>query len=190
MSDAVPPPDAAAASKADPAELTLRGQPRAVTRLNRRVLMVLAGALILFVFGATMLALDPPSFRGGEGGQELYNVRNKPTAEGLGRPAAQLCRRPAEARSAPAWRLGRCSRQDRGRFGSDATGAKIRGAGPAVPAEPRRRCAPRGAHPAGPPEPGREGVRRLFQGIRPAAGAASDAGIKHLSARGPLAFRA
>lgn len=83
MSDAVPPHDAAAGSKADPAELTLRGQPRAVTRLNRRVLMVLAGALILFVFGATMLALDPPTFRGQQDGQELYNVRNKPTAEGL-----------------------------------------------------------------------------------------------------------
>ena len=84
MTANVPPPGSAPGSKADPDELTLRAQPRAVTRLNRRVLMVLAGALILFVFGATMLALDPPSFRGGQvSGEELYNVRNKPTAEGL-----------------------------------------------------------------------------------------------------------
>ena len=84
MTATAPPPGAAPGPKADPDELTLRVQPRAVTRLNRRVLMVLAGALILFVFGATMLALDPPSFRGGQGsGDELYNVRNKPTAEGL-----------------------------------------------------------------------------------------------------------
>ena len=83
MSGAAPSPDAAPGPKTDPAELTLRGRPRAVTRLNRRVLMVLAGALILFVFGATMLALDPPSFRGQQNGQELYNVRNKPTADGL-----------------------------------------------------------------------------------------------------------
>ncbi|MCG8596677.1 MAG: TrbI/VirB10 family protein [Kiloniellales bacterium] len=83
MSDAATTPDAASASKADPAELTLRGQPRAVTRLNRRVLIVLAGALILFVFGAALLALDPPTFRGDQDRQELYNTRNKPTAEGL-----------------------------------------------------------------------------------------------------------
>ena len=83
MSDTTAPPGTASGPKADPDELTLRAQPRAVTRLNRRVLMVLAGALILFVFGATMLALDPPSFRGRQGGEELYNVRNKPTAEGL-----------------------------------------------------------------------------------------------------------
>jgi len=69
--------------KADPEALTLRARPRTVARINRRVLIVLAAAGCALIFLATMLALDPPRFRDGEAGRELYNIDNKPTAEGL-----------------------------------------------------------------------------------------------------------
>jgi type IV secretion system protein VirB10 len=69
--------------KVDPEELTLRARPRPVTRINRKVLMLVAGLGLLLVFGATIVALDPPSLRGGREREELYNVANKPTAEGL-----------------------------------------------------------------------------------------------------------
>ena len=72
--------------KADPEELALRARPRPVTRINRRVLIVLVGAGSLLILGATIFALDPPSlFDRGETGSELYNVTNKPTPEGLQR---------------------------------------------------------------------------------------------------------
>lgn len=69
--------------KVDPDELALRARPRPVTRINKKVLVVLAGLGLLLVFGATIVALDPPSLRGEREGKELYNVTNKPTAEGL-----------------------------------------------------------------------------------------------------------
>ena len=72
--------------KTNPEELALRTRPRPVTRINRRVLMVLVGAGSLLVLGATIFALDPPSlFDRKETGSELYNVTNKPTPEGLQR---------------------------------------------------------------------------------------------------------
>lgn len=72
--------------KADPEDLALRSRPRPVTRINRRVLMVLVGIGSLLVLGATIFALDPPSlFDRKETGSELYNVSNKPTPEGLQR---------------------------------------------------------------------------------------------------------
>ncbi|HIC82162.1 MAG TPA: TrbI/VirB10 family protein [Kiloniellaceae bacterium] len=72
--------------KVDPEDLALRAKPRPVTRINRRVLMVLVGAGSLLILGATIFALDPPSlFDRKETGSELYNVSNKPTPEGLQR---------------------------------------------------------------------------------------------------------
>ena len=72
--------------KVDPEDLALRAKPRPVTRINRRVLMVLVGTGTLLVLGATIFALDPPSlFDRRETGSELYNVINKPTPEGLQR---------------------------------------------------------------------------------------------------------
>ena len=69
--------------KVDPAELTLRARPRPVTRINKKVLVVLVALGLLLVFGATIVALDPPSLRGERDGEELYNITNKQTAEGL-----------------------------------------------------------------------------------------------------------
>jgi len=87
MSDATtgatPEPRTDPPPKADPENLTLRPRPQPVTRLNRRVLVGLAALGGLLIFGAMMVALDPPSFRSGEQGRELYNVERKPTAEQL-----------------------------------------------------------------------------------------------------------
>lgn len=83
MSDTTPEPRSGPPPKADPENLTLRPRPQPVTRLNRRVLIGLAALGGLLVFGAMMVALDPPSFRSGGQGRELYNVERKPTAEQL-----------------------------------------------------------------------------------------------------------
>lgn len=66
----------------EPEGLVLRGRPRPVTRFNRKILMVGAGLGSAAIFGATMLALHPPSFRQG-GEKELYNLERKAIAEGL-----------------------------------------------------------------------------------------------------------
>ena len=80
----IPDPPDANAPKIDPEELTLRAKPRPVTRINRRVLMLLFGTGLLLIFGATIFALDPPNlFDRDRAGTELYNVDNKPTPEGL-----------------------------------------------------------------------------------------------------------
>ena len=62
------PPDASAA-KVDAEALALRAKPRPVTRINRRVLILLSGTGLLLIFGATIFALDPPRLfdRGGTG---------------------------------------------------------------------------------------------------------------------------
>ena len=83
MSDTTPEPRSAPPPKADPENLTLRPRPQPVTRLNRRVLIGLAALGGLLVFGAMIVALDPPSFRSGGQGRELYNVERKSTAEQL-----------------------------------------------------------------------------------------------------------
>jgi type IV secretion system protein VirB10 len=69
--------------KSDPESLTLRARPRPVTRFNRRVLIGISVVACIAIFGATLIALNPPSFRGAPSGEELYNVDRKPTAEGL-----------------------------------------------------------------------------------------------------------
>ncbi|MEQ8393676.1 MAG: TrbI/VirB10 family protein [Gammaproteobacteria bacterium] len=74
---AAPPP------KTDPESLTLRARPRPVTRFNRKVVIVGAALGSTAILGATLVALDPPSFREDRPGGELYNVDRKPTAEGL-----------------------------------------------------------------------------------------------------------
>ncbi|WP_075258188.1 TrbI/VirB10 family protein [Herbaspirillum camelliae] len=70
------------APKVAPENLTLRAPPRAVTRLNRRTLAILAGGLSVAVLGALMWSLQPP--RRGTGEQpELYNVDRVSKSEGL-----------------------------------------------------------------------------------------------------------
>ncbi len=68
--------------KADPEALTLRARPRPVTRFNRRVLVAIATVGCATILGATLVALNPPNFRG-ESRRELYNTDRKSAAEGL-----------------------------------------------------------------------------------------------------------
>lgn len=77
---AVPP-----AGKVPPETVTLRAQPRPVTRLNRRTLAVLAGGLSAAVLGATIWSLQPSKPRGGNDPAELYNVDRVSRSEGLDR---------------------------------------------------------------------------------------------------------
>jgi len=69
--------------KSDPETLTLRARPRPVTRFNRKVLIAGAALGSAAILGATLVALDPPSFREDRRGDELYSTERKPTAEGL-----------------------------------------------------------------------------------------------------------
>ncbi|HFH4003642.1 MULTISPECIES: TrbI/VirB10 family protein [Pseudomonas] len=82
-------PDRAApsAGKVAPESATLRAQPRAVTRLNRRTLAILVGGLSVAVFGATIWSLQPQR-RSADEQTELYNVDRVSKSEGLdGLPA-------------------------------------------------------------------------------------------------------
>ena len=73
-----------AAPKIDPEEIALRAQPRPVTRINRRVLVLLSGTGLLLILGATIFALDPPRlFDDDDTGRELIRTENNPTPEGL-----------------------------------------------------------------------------------------------------------
>ncbi|GAO23951.1 TPA: TrbI/VirB10 family protein [Burkholderia contaminans] len=76
-------PDHAAppAGKVAPEAVALRAQPRAVTRLNRRMLAILTGGLSVAVLGATIWALQPHRRSGGL--TELYNVDRVSKSEGL-----------------------------------------------------------------------------------------------------------
>ena len=76
--------DAAAnPTKVEPETLELRARPRPVTRFRRRVVIGIAAAGAAAIFAATLLALRPSSSTKGHGGEELYNVDRKATADGL-----------------------------------------------------------------------------------------------------------
>jgi len=69
-------------AKIAPEAVTLRAQPRPVTRLNRRTLAALVGGVSVAVLGATIWSLQPQ--RRGNGEQtELYNVDRVAKSEGL-----------------------------------------------------------------------------------------------------------
>ena len=72
----------AAAPKVDPESVALRASPRPVTRLNRRVLAVIAGALAAAVLGGTLWALQSNK-RLRNPAAELYNVDRVSRAESL-----------------------------------------------------------------------------------------------------------
>ncbi|KUY99099.1 MULTISPECIES: TrbI/VirB10 family protein [unclassified Burkholderia] len=72
-----------AAPKVAPENMTLRAQPRPVTRLNRRTLALLSGGLGAAVLGATMWSLQPKHQRAGNEPTELYNVDRVSRSEGL-----------------------------------------------------------------------------------------------------------
>jgi len=65
-------------------ELMLRNTPRPVTRINKRVLVFATGVGILLLFGAAMVALDPPQLRDSKEKQrELYPSISPSRPEGL-----------------------------------------------------------------------------------------------------------
>ena len=68
--------------KADPDTLVLRTSPRPVTRLNRRMLAVFAGALGIVILGATFWSLQPHK-RERNPATELYNVDRVSRADSL-----------------------------------------------------------------------------------------------------------
>jgi len=70
---ATPQMSPAGANKVDPDTLSLRAPPRPVTRLNRRMLAVLAGMLGAIVLGATLWSLQPHQ-RERNSATELYHV--------------------------------------------------------------------------------------------------------------------
>ncbi|KGB98430.1 TrbI/VirB10 family protein [Burkholderia cepacia] len=76
-----PSPDAA--RKVAPENVTLRAQPRPVTRLNHRTLALLTGGLGAAVLGATIWSLQPTHRRGGNASTELYNVDRVSKSEEL-----------------------------------------------------------------------------------------------------------
>ncbi|MFH1818973.1 MAG: TrbI/VirB10 family protein [Pseudomonadota bacterium] len=69
-------------NKADPDTLSLRASPRPVTRLNRRMLAVFAGALGIGILGATLWSLQPHK-RERNPATELYNVDRVSRADSL-----------------------------------------------------------------------------------------------------------
>lgn len=71
-----------ATPKADPETLALRASPRPVTRLNRRMLAVLAGMLGAVILGGTLWSLQPHK-RQQNPAAELINVDRVPRAESL-----------------------------------------------------------------------------------------------------------
>ncbi|MDZ4236961.1 MAG: TrbI/VirB10 family protein [Hydrogenophaga sp.] len=70
--------------KTTPEDVTLRAQPRPVTRLNRRMLAALVGGLSVTVLGALMWSLQPQRRNASES-TELYNVDRVSRSEGLDR---------------------------------------------------------------------------------------------------------
>ena len=71
------------AEKEDPEKLELNAKPRPVTRLSRPALIAIAAGALILIFAAMMIALKPPKVLRGHERTELYNVKTKPTAEGL-----------------------------------------------------------------------------------------------------------
>lgn len=75
-------------------ELKLRAKPRPVTQINRKVVIVGAGVVAVLLFLAASIALDPPKVSSDEP-RELYNTRNKPTADALAALPASYEQMPA-----------------------------------------------------------------------------------------------
>src|SRR5690606_1658002 len=74
MTETTTPKDAAA-------PMRLRAEPPRVTRLSRKMLAAMAGLALLGIGGALIYALQTRDAE--PGGDELYSVENRPTADGL-----------------------------------------------------------------------------------------------------------
>jgi type IV secretion system protein TrbI len=77
--------DPQATRKVSPERVALRASPRAVTRLNRRMLIVLAGTLAVAVSVGAFWALHPKGSRRGGDNTQSYNVERVAKAEELDR---------------------------------------------------------------------------------------------------------
>jgi type IV secretion system protein VirB10 len=88
-------------NKADPDTLALRASPRPVTRLNRRMLAVLAGALGIVILGATLWSLQPHK-RERNPATDLYNVDRVSRAESLDQLPKDYSKMPIPAKPVPA----------------------------------------------------------------------------------------
>ena len=87
-------------NKADPDTLALRASPRPVTRLNRRMLAVLAGALGIVILGATLWSLQPRQ-REHNPATELYNVDRVSRADSLDQLPKDYSKVPVAAKPVP-----------------------------------------------------------------------------------------
>lgn len=76
-------PTPEAAPKLPPETVALRAPPRPVTRLNRRMLIVLAGVLAIAVLGMMMWSLQPVRRGAADASVERYNVDRVAHAEAL-----------------------------------------------------------------------------------------------------------
>ena len=88
-------------NKADPDTLALRASPRPVTRLNRRMLAVLAGTLGAVVLGGTLWSLQSHK-RERDVVTELYNVDRVSHAENLDQLPKDYSKVPVAAKPVPA----------------------------------------------------------------------------------------
>ncbi|MDP1638824.1 MAG: TrbI/VirB10 family protein [Candidatus Nitrotoga sp.] len=97
---ATPQTPPAGTDKADPDTLALRAPPRPVTRLNRRMLAVLAGTLGVIILGATLWSLQPRQ-RERNAATELYNVDRVSRAESLDQLPKDYSKVPVAAKPVP-----------------------------------------------------------------------------------------
>jgi type IV secretion system protein TrbI len=87
-------------NKADPDTMALRASPRPVTRLNRRMLAVLAGTLGAVVLGGTLWSLQSHK-RERNAAAELYNVDRVSHAENLDQLPKDYSKVPVAAKPVP-----------------------------------------------------------------------------------------
>ncbi|WP_295380725.1 TrbI/VirB10 family protein [uncultured Pseudacidovorax sp.] len=92
---------AATAPKAPPERMALRAQPRAVVRLNRRMMTLLAGGVSAGVLGAMLWSLEPRARKPGGERAELYNVDRVSRSEGLSQLPTDYSQVPAPVPLAP-----------------------------------------------------------------------------------------
>lgn len=100
MSTSTTPPPPTGSNKADPDTMALRASPRPVTRLNRRMLAVLAGTLGAVVLGGTLWSLQSHK-RERNAAAELYNVDRVSHAENLDQLPKDYSKVPVAAKPVP-----------------------------------------------------------------------------------------